>query len=385
MTPDAALVSHPVALLALVLTVVAAARLLEQRLAWVQTISSAVVCTLIGMLFANGGVIPQASPVYDGVNAYAVPYAIVLVILGSDLRDLGRAGRPMVAAFLLATAGSFGGSLVATLAFAGMVGPEAWKLAGQFAASFTGGGMNFVAVGRGLETSADTFTAASVVNSLSTVPWMLAQVGLYRLLVRFYQPLPTAMPATTAEEIQAIRDRWDRATLTITHLAVLGALPLVVLWASERLAPLLPGFPLVLWQTTLALVLAQVPAVRRLAGAPMLSYFALHLFFVVIGTSAVFSALAGQGPMLAAYMASIIALHGVVVYGLGALARLDLASLTIASQAAVGGPGSALALAMTMRWPALVTPGIILGIFGYAIGNYVGVACAYLVRALVTR
>jgi len=384
MTSDAALVSHPVALLALVLAVVAGARVLEQRLAWVQAISSAVVCTLLGILFANAGVIPQASPVYDGVNAYAVPYAIVLVILGSDLRDLSRAGRPMVAAFVLAAAGSFGGSLAATLAFSGLVGPEAWKLAGQFAASFTGGGMNFVAVGRALETSTDTFAAASVVNSLSTVPWMLAQVGLYRVLVRFYRPLPAAMPATTADEIQAIRDRWDRATLTITDLAVLGALPLVVLWASERLAPLLPGFPLVLWQTTLALLLAQVPAVRRLEGAPMLSYFSLHLFFVVIGTSAVFSALAGQGPMLAAYMVSIIALHGLVVYGLGALARLDLASLTIASQAAVGGPGSALALAMSMRWPALVTPGIILGIFGYAIGNYAGVACAYLARALIT-
>ena len=73
-----------------------------------------------------------------------------------------------------------------------------------------------------------------------------------------------------------------------------------------------------------------------------------------------------------------------MVYGFGALVRLNLASLTV-SQAAVGGPGSALALAMTMRWPALVTPGIILGIFGYAVGNYVGVACAYLVRALVTR
>lgn len=385
MSAEAAVVSHPVALLALVLAVVAGARLLEQRIAWVQTISSAVVCTLLGILFANIGVIPQASPVYDGVNAYAVPYAIVLVILGSDLRDLGRAGRPIVVAFALATAGSFAGSLMATLALGAMVGPEAWKLAGQFAASFTGGGMNFVAVGRALDTSADTFAAASVVNSLSTVPWMLAQVGLYRVLVRFYRPLPASMPVTTAEDIQAIRDRWDRATLTITDLAVLGALPLVVLWASEQLSPLLPGFPLVLWQTTLALVLAQVPAIRRLEGAPMLSYFALHLFFVVIGTSAVFSALAGQGPLLAAYMTSIIALHAVVAYGLGALARLDLASITIASQAAVGGPGSALALAMTMRWPALVTPGIIVGIFGYAVGNYVGVACAFVVRALVTR
>jgi len=61
----------------------------------------------------------------------------------------------------------------------------------------------------------------------------------------------------------------------------------------------------------------------------------------------------------------------------------DLATVTVASQAAVGGPGSALAVAMSMKWPSLVTPGIIVGIFGYAIGNYVGFTCAYATRALL--
>ena len=63
--------------------------------------------------------------------------------------------------------------------------------------------------------------------------------------------------------------------------------------------------------------------------------------------------------------------------------RLDLPTLTIASQAAIGGPGSALALGMAMRWNALVTPGIIVGIFGYGVGNYLGFATAYLLRQLL--
>ena len=33
--------------------------------------------------------------------------------------------------------------------------------------------------------------------------------------------------------------------------------------------------------------------------------------------------------------------------------------------------------------PGLVTPGIILGIFGYALGNYVGFACAYVTRSFL--
>lgn len=375
------MIQNPIALTAFLLAVIAVSRALEQRLAVVQKISSAVVCTLLGIVLANLGLIPHASPVYDGVNTFAIPYAIVLVILASDLRDLRSAGGPMVAAFVLAAVGSFTGALLASLVLAPAIGSETWKLSGQFAGSFVGGGMNFVAVGRGLDTDPAVFAAAAVVNNLSTVPWMLAQVAIYRALAGVYRAVPASMPAASDHVADAIRDRWSHADMSVTDLAVLGALPSTILWASTRLSPLLPEFPPVLWQTTLALLVAQVPMVKRFSGAAVLSYFALHLFFVAIGTSAVFSALAGQGPMLFVYMVAIIAVHALVVYGGGWLLRFDLASITIASQAAVGGPGSSLALAMSMKWPGLVTPGIIVGIFGYALGNYVGFACAYVTRA----
>lgn len=377
------MIEHPIALLAFMLALIAGSRALEKRVPFVQQISSAVVCTLLGILLSNLGVMPHASPAYDGVNTYAIPYAIVLVILASDLRELRQAGGVMVTAFALATAGSFAGGLLAGLVFAPAIGAESWKLAGQFAASFVGGGMNFVAVGRGLATEPTVFAAAAVANNLSTVPWMLAQVVIFRALARFYRARPAHEHAAGAETAAAIRAKWDHADIGITDLAVLGGLPLAIMWASERLSPLLPGFPLVLWQTTLALAVAQVPVFKRCNGAAVLSYFALHLFFVAIGTSAVFSALLGQGPLLFAFMLTVVAVHAAIAYGGGWLLRLDLASITIASQAAVGGPGSALALAMSMEWPGLVTPGIIVGIFGYAVGNYVGFACAYATRALL--
>lgn len=377
------MIQHPVALLAFMLGVIALSRALERRFVAVQKVSSAVVCTLLGIALANLGVMPHDSPTYEGVNVYAIPYAIVLVILASDLRDLRKAGGVMVAAFGLAAVGSFVGALLAGLAFAPMIGPETWKLSGQFGGAFLGGGMNFVAIGRGLQTEPTIFAAAAVADNLSTVPWMLTQVALYRGLVRFYRPVPASMPEATEAAADEIRDRWGHADISVTDLAVLGALPLAILWASEQLSPLLPGFPLALWQTTLALAVAQLPVVKRFGGAAVLSYFALHLFFVVIGTSAVFSALIGQGLMLFVYMIAIIMVHALVVYGGGWLLKLDLASLTVASQAAVGGPGSALALSMSMKWPGLVTPGIVLGIFGYALGNYLGFACAYVTRGLL--
>ena len=376
------MIQHPVALLAFMFGVVAFSRLLEQRVRWVQTISSAVVCTLLGIALSNLGVIPHTSPAYDAVNTYAIPYAIVLVILATDVAELRLAGGPMLVAFVLACVGSGVGGVVSGVFFAPSVGPETWKLAGQFVAGFSGGGMNFVAVGRGLETEPTLFAAATVVNNLSTVPWMLAQIVIYRWLSPCFRTSAGASSGSP-ERAAEIRDRWSHATLDIRDLALLAAAPLTVIWAADRLSPLLPGFPTVLWQTTLAIVAAQIPGLKGARGSAMASYFALHVFFVAIGTASIVSEVFRYGLPLVLFMVSVIAIHAVIVYGVGRLAGLDLETVTIASQATVGGPGSALALAMSMQWTSLATPGIIVGIFGYAIGNYVGFACAYLTRALL--
>jgi uncharacterized membrane protein len=54
--------------------------------------------------------------------------------------------------------------------------------------------------------------------------------------------------------------------------------------------------------------------------------------------------------------------------------------VSVASQAAVGGPSTALALAVTRGWNRLALPGVLVGLLGYAVGNYAGLAVAALVR-----
>ncbi|HYU78341.1 MAG TPA: DUF819 family protein [Vicinamibacterales bacterium] len=398
------MISDPAALLAFMFGVIAFARFLEGRVAFVKKISSAVVCTLLGMLLGNIGVLPHEGPVNEGVYDFAVPYSIVLVILASNLRELKQAGTRMLGCFALATVATFVACVAAGLLFARAIGPETWKISGQFAGAFVGGGMNFVAVGRGLETSPSLFAAASVADNLSTVPYMLAQMGLAAILTARFRAVPIWRRNATAATLAATssdasvtlpadigngpsndtprdpRRFWTDAEISISDLAILAAAPLAAIWLSARLAPLIPGFPTVLWLTTLAFVAAQFPFFRTVKGASVLSYFALHLFFIVIGAGAVFAEVLKAGPALFVYMLVILVIHVVLAYGVAWLVGYDIPNISIASQAAVGGPGSALALSMAMNWPALATPGIIVGILGYAIGNYVGFGCAYLLR-----
>jgi len=50
-----------------------------------------------------------------------------------------------------------------------------------------------------------------------------------------------------------------------------------------------------------------------------------------------------------------------------------LAEVIIASNACAAGPTTAAALAASKGWRTLVTPAIMLGVFGYVVANFVGV------------
>ncbi len=381
------MIASPLLLLAFLLLVVAAARQAEERWTAIQKISSAVVCTLLGILLANVGVIPRGGEFMDSISRYAIPYAIVLFVLSTRLADLRKAGPRMVVGFGLAGLGTFIGAVAASLAFYRVLGPETWKLGGTFAGAFFGGGLNFAAVGQGLEMTDSLFAGAFVVDNLSTVPWMLGQVALAGLLARvFLRRSGTDGNDQSGDEAldpDALRRTWTEGALSITHLAVLAALPLLALTLAGLLSQVLPGVPEVLWLTTIALALGQLPVIARLRGSAMLSYFALHLFFIVIGAASDVREVLAAGPWLFIYMIVIIAIHAAVVYGVGWLARFDLATVTLASQAAVGGPGSALALGMALQWRQRIAPAVIVGIFGYGFGNYLGFSTAWLLQGLL--
>jgi uncharacterized membrane protein len=173
-----------------------------------------------------------------------------------------------------------------------------------------------------------------------------------------------------------------REAISTLDLAALGALGIGLLVGSAFLEQLVPWIPSILWLTTLALLVGNLPGLRMPRGGFQLGTLALHFFFVVIGIFSRVSEILAVGVEVFWLTLVVVGIHGVVVYGGGRLARLDVGSLSVASQAAVGGPSSALAVAVSREWPALVLPGVAVGLLGYAVGNYLGLGVASLVRTL---
>ena len=63
--------------------------------------------------------------------------------------------------------------------------------------------------------------------------------------------------------------------------------------------------------------------------------------------------------------------------------RWGLVDTLVSSQAAVGGPSTALALATSCGRKDLAVPGVAVGLIGYMLGTYLGLLMAGLVAGLV--
>lgn len=152
--------------------------------------------------------------------------------------------------------------------------------------------------------------------------------------------------------------------VSVRDTAALALLAVGAVWMAGRLAAWIPQIPEVLWLTTLVLVVAQFGPVRALAGGPMWGNYLLQLFLATIGAQSIVVEIVRVGPAVFWFTLIVVGIHGLLLFGVGRAVGLDLPTLAVASQANVGGPASAMALASARGFADRLLPGVVVGILG---------------------
>ncbi|UCD24473.1 MAG: DUF819 family protein [Gemmatimonadota bacterium] len=379
------MITNPLTIFFVLAAVVLVSLLLERRIAIVRSLGAALTAILLGMVLSNAGLLPGNSPTYDFLMGTGVNLGIALILLSVDLRSIVQAGPKMLAAFGIGAAGTAIGAITGALLLSGLVGAETWKLAGQFTGTYTGGGANFAALGRAFETSPEMFSAATAADVIVTALWMAACLAVPVLLGRPRQSKEVARDVTSEARPVTLEHTLNDSVrpVSIVDTATLVTIAVGAVWGAAVLARLMPFFPEVLWLTTIVLVLAQVPAIKTLAGSALFGNYLILLFLASNGARSVVATMIEVGPPVFYYAVITVAVHGVVIYGLGRLARFDWATLSVASQANVGGAASAIAIAGARGYTKQLLPGVAVGLLGYAVGNYFGFMVGALMRGIL--
>ena len=374
------MIESPLHLATLIAAITAAGFWLERHSKLAAKIGASLLIILMGALVSNLNLVPLQSPVYDAVFGPVTSLAIVWLLFAVHFKDLKAAGPTMVISFGFACLGTALGAVVAFWLFGDAFGEHAWKLAGVMTGTYSGGSLNFVAVGRELDMPETLFTAATAADNVLTALWFGATLLLPAWLIRRFpnRSETPEKPETTPEAMA--HPVFAECSLRVTDLCILLALGLGIIAAANGIGSLIPKVPSVIWLTSMALLVAQIPWVKRLSGAMQLGSIALHFFFALIGIGSKFAEIAKVGPSIFFLTLTVVAVHGLVVFGIAAVWRRQWDTAAVASQAAVGGPSTAMALAVSRGKTHLALPGVAVGLLGYGVGTYAGFAIAYLLR-----
>lgn len=387
------MIESPLALVTVIAAATALAFWLDYRVPALGKVGASMLALIFGAILSNTGLVPVDSGVYEAVFGPVTSVAIAWLLLSVNLRDLRKAGPRMVGAFGVAVAGTVLGAFVAAAVYGARFGEDTMRMAGALTGTYSGGSVNFVSVGRELGLSGALFAGLNAADAVVTGLWLAACLVLPIWIARFYAPVPSGNhetasstaqtePATadTDTERRARHPYFAREGLSALSIANLFAAGLILVFVSEWLGEVWPAVPSILWLTTLALALGHSPLFRDARGAMQLGSVGLHFFFVLIGIVSRWSEIAAVGVEVFLFTLIVVAVHAVFVLGVGRLLRLDIGTVAVASQAAVGGPSSALAVAISRQWRHLVLPGVVVGLLGYAVGTYLGFGVAAVLR-----
>lgn len=390
-------------LFALMVAGTASAIWMERRYHWGARLSAPVIALLIAMLLSNSGVMPAEAPAYDFVGDWLVPLAIPLLLLRANIVEIARRTGRLLLAFHIASAGTIAGAVLAFALLKDYI-PEAAKAAGIMTASYIGGMVNFVAVSTSTHASGSMSSALIVADNVVMAGlflvlfWMAASPLCRRKFAVQYED---AAPGAAALEPE--RTTVDVLDLAIS-LAVAFGIAAAAMLLKRGLEHVLPPVAGEHWFSGMVKTLATNKFVLltsvsitaatlfprqlvRLKSAGLIGAWLLFLYLFTVGLPANLRSLflPGADGSLVYYLFALCTIMAaanllfVVVFA--KLFRLTLEDIVLASNASIGGPPTAAAMAMSKNWSRLVLPALLAGLYGYIVGTPLGL----LVTSLLSR
>lgn len=376
--------------------------LATDKVPFLNTLGSVFLCYLAGLLLsfafkAAGADILLASDFSSVLICVGMP----LILFSADLPALKKLARPMLMSFLIGTAAIVIVASGSYFIFRNLT-PDAINISGMLIGTYTGGTPNMFAIGKALGSGSDQILLLQTSDMIGggTYFFLLISV-LPRLLKKIlpaYKPVgrivnPDAMKRYTQEfsghkqsvkPFKAFLSRIGLVGLAVLCFAIAAGICLLLpsQYGNTGLNKL-SEFTVVIMLvvTTGGIAFSCVKKVRNAPGSYSTGQYFILMFSVVMGLS--FDITAIGGVLIVLGMLLVIQYGTVLLHIIMArIWKIDYHTMLITSTAGVFGPAFIIPVAKALKNDEIILPGILCGILGYVIGNYLGIGVANLLSLL---
>lgn len=376
---------------------------LADKVSVLKTLGSVFLCYAAGILLsfpvkALGAQLALASDAASVIVCLAMP----LILFSADLPALRRLARPMVISFALNAVSVMLVAVGVFFVFKNVM-PDAAKISGMLVGTYTGGTPNMFAIGHGLGASSEQMLLLQTSDMIGG--------GIYFFLILSFLPglmkkfLPDYNLPAPGLEVEAghyadmtdegpARERGaERYKRAVSCIKVIG-LALVCVVIAMGICLLMPSrfgntglaklgehtAIIMLVVTTLGIALSFVKKVRTAPGSYKAGQYCILMFSVAMGlcfdvSMVTMKALTMFGMLLAIQFGTVV-----IHFLLAKFCRIDYHTTLITSTAGVFGPAFIIPVAQKLKNDAIILPGILCGILGYAVGNYLGLGIGELLQ-----
>ena len=361
----------------------------------------------------TGEVKPDSTSLYFMSSRYLLPAALVLMTLSIDLKAVFNLGPKALIMFLAGTVGIIIGGPIAVLII-GTISPETiggvgadavWRGLSTVAGSWIGGGANQTAMLEIYGYNPKLYGGMVFVDIVVANIWMaiiLFGIGKSEKIDKWLKADTSAIENLKAK-VSEFALKVDRNP-SLTDLMILAAIAFGTVSFAHFGADYLSGFftsvvdnipqgitrniftfldSSFFWMISITTVIGILLSFTKLrtyegAGASKFGSVFIYILVATIGMKMDLTLIFDNVGLIAIGLVWMT-FHAVLMISVAKLIRAPYFFLAVGSQANVGGAASAPIVAAAFH-PSLATVGVLLAVFGYAIGTVGAILCAVLMQ-----
>ena len=366
-----------------------------KRWSVIRKIGTVVAAYAVGIIFALTGFVHfepgtaealSFSKLQSTIMSVAVPLAIPLMLFNCDFKLWTKA--------LPKTIWSLVGGVLAVLVavvsgyfiFHTPDVPEFNKVAAMMTGIYTGGTMNFNALGASLGVDKTVMAIVLAFEMVFTTPYIFFIIGggykLFRKVLP-YQDVTRKGRTDEAVETKEIEDysgmfakknvggMFAGLGLSVLFLAIGAGLALLITGTLNELI-------IILTITTLAIIASFFKKVRELPKTFELGMFFILIFSVIVASLFDIHSVTWSSMMIGLFVLWVMVIAALLHLGFCRIAHVSGDLFCVSQIALLCSPPFVPPVVGAMKNKKVLISGIVIGLVGYAIGTYLGVAIAFI-------
>ena len=363
---------------------------LDKKYTLVNRIGTVVICYGMGLLIGNIGILPDGIAEFqENIYSLCVILAIPLLLFSLDIRKwISMAGKTMLS-LVLGIASVIIMVVLGYFLFRDVI-PDIWKVSGVLVGFYSGGAPNAAAISLALDMEPEVFiltqTYDLVVGAVTLLFLMTVAQRFFLMFMRPYKPADQEEARDTGESYHDKYESYDgifSRRIFLPFLAAVG-LSILILGISAGISQLfskeLNTTLVILGITTLGIAASFIPRVKQIEKTFQGGIYLILVFCLVFASMADISMFSMESMPLLVYILlavpGALLLHGI----LSRIFKVDVDNFLIISVALSMSPPFVPVVASSLKNREIILPGLIIGLVGYAVGNYIGILMGLLIQ-----